>query len=89
MKEECSIMYSGFVQVTLGSNAAADTFEIGPGSPTKTDRGAASAGQSILSRHLLGLAESADIDLQFSRHSELMKGDKHSNLPAVSAPTVY
>lgn len=32
-----------------------DTFEIGPGLPTKTDRGAANTSQSILSRHLLGL----------------------------------
>lgn len=55
VKEECSIMYSGFCPGNCWLKCGGDTFEIGPGLPTKTERGAASANQSILSRHLLCL----------------------------------
>lgn len=55
VKEGRCIMYNVFVQVAVGSNAAATHFEIGPGLPTKTDRSAASTSQSIFPRHLLGL----------------------------------
>lgn len=77
-------MYCGFVQVTVGSNAAVTHLKLALACPQRQREAPASTSQSILSRHLLGL-ENPQILTFNSAGIQLMKRDKHSNLSVVSA----